>query len=296
MKRRHIILILVFLALIGGIAWLVRPAQEPQYQGKNLSDWLEPWTGMGVISNGAMAEVVLAVGTSAIPFYLDCLNTKDSPLRDKAINLLHKQSLIRFRCYTGVERRTMGWAGFVCLGPEAAPAMPALLRILAETNSPGMQWIVIRILGSIGPAAVPALLRILADNHNPGRQAIAAQSLESIGPAAEAAVPALIQNLNAAGTNGFLGRASINALAQIHRQPALVVAVLRQQLQSKGPNHQQTYWIDAMAALGEFGPEAKTAIPDLLPFLNDSSEYIRSAATNALLKIDPAAAAEAGVK
>jgi HEAT repeat protein len=48
---------------------------------------------------------------------------------------------------------------------------------------------------------------------------------------------------------------------------------------------------DAAAALGEFGPDAKSAVPALLALQNDK-EPVRRAAADALEKIDPEAAAK----
>ena len=42
-------------------------------------------------------------------------------------------------------------------------------------------------------------------------------------------------------------------------------------------------------ALGRIGPAAKAAVPDLLDLLSDDREDIRTAATTALGRIDPAA-------
>lgn len=52
----------------------------------------------------------------------------------------------------------------------------------------------------------------------------------------------------------------------------------------------------AADALGKFGTDAKPAIPALIALLNDPLGLARQAATNALLQIDPEAAAKAGVK
>ena len=48
--------------------------------------------------------------------------------------------------------------------------------------------------------------------------------------------------------------------------------------------------------LGVFGPDAKSAIPALSKSLNDSDENVKNAVREALIKIDPEAAAKAGVK
>jgi HEAT repeat protein len=54
--------------------------------------------------------------------------------------------------------------------------------------------------------------------------------------------------------------------------------------------------LSAMRGLGNFGPNAQQAIPALLQLLSDLDVAVRFTATNALKKIDPEAAAKAGVK
>ncbi|MCI0741841.1 MAG: HEAT repeat domain-containing protein [Gemmataceae bacterium] len=52
----------------------------------------------------------------------------------------------------------------------------------------------------------------------------------------------------------------------------------------------QGYWrkLHIIRALGRFGPQAKDAIPDLVPLLDDDREDIAEAAAAALAQIDPA--------
>jgi HEAT repeat protein len=52
----------------------------------------------------------------------------------------------------------------------------------------------------------------------------------------------------------------------------------------------------ALSRLPEFGADAKKAIPRVQELLDDPQLYLRQAATNTLKKIDPDAAAKAGVK
>jgi HEAT repeat protein len=54
--------------------------------------------------------------------------------------------------------------------------------------------------------------------------------------------------------------------------------------------------IEVAVALGESGKDAKPAIPAVTALLRDTNPIIRNLATNALLKLDPEAAAKAGIK
>jgi HEAT repeat protein len=62
----------------------------------------------------------------------------------------------------------------------------------------------------------------------------------------------------------------------------------------KDPAYARVRW-QAAAALGEMGSEAKTAVPALRQALKDHSSVVRTAAAAALRKVDPEAAAEAGI-
>jgi hypothetical protein len=107
------------------------------------------------------------------------------------------------------------------------------------------------------------------------------------GPAAKAAIPVLIQILNRTNDTSTQGAAA-DALGDIHSDPDVVIPALIACLQDNDIN-------DAAAlALRKFGPLAKAAVPKMLPLLHGGKEA-RRAATLALPRIDPAAAAKAGI-
>ena len=54
--------------------------------------------------------------------------------------------------------------------------------------------------------------------------------------------------------------------------------------------------VEAAEALGDFGSAAKSSVPKLLPLLEIPDKDLRHAVTEALKKIDPEAAAKAGIK
>jgi len=51
-----------------------------------------------------------------------------------------------------------------------------------------------------------------------------------------------------------------------------------------------------LSALGWFGPDAKAAVPVILPLLNDQDQETRNRAAIVLERIDPEAAASAEAK
>jgi len=60
-------------------------------------------------------------------------------------------------------------------------------------------------------------------------------------------------------------------------------------------NNSDSRWL-VVASLGDFGTNAQQAVPALISLLNDKQVLVRENATNALKRIDPEAAAKAGVK
>jgi HEAT repeat protein len=120
------------------------------------------------------------------------------------------------------------------------------------------------------------------------RRIAAAAGLGEIGPVAGSAVPSLIESLQA---KSFLfEKAVITSLGKIHAEPQTVVPIVIPYLDDDNLNEY------AMAALAEFGSTARAAVPKLLPLLRTGDRFDRLAATEALQRIDPDAAAKAGVK
>ena len=121
-----------------------------------------------------------------------------------------------------------------------------------------------------------------------GRRCAAARSLGELGPAGKAAVPSLIAAVK--GSDVGLHEAAIRALGRIHSDPDVVIPLLIPYLTN------DDLIDEAASALGNYGTLAKVAVPQIIPLLNAKDNDARVAARVALKKIDPEAAAKAGVK
>jgi HEAT repeat protein len=126
--------------------------------------------------------------------------------------------------------------------------------------------------------------------YNPadGRRSLAARLIGDFGPPAKAAVPVLIQALK--GSDKAVHEAAIAALGKIHSEPETVIPLLIPYLDDENVND------EAADALANYGRLAKPAVPKLIPLLKARDKDAREAAQKALVKIDPEAAAQAGVK
>jgi HEAT repeat protein len=206
------------------------------------------------------------------------------------------------------------------IGPEAQAAVPQLNTIMENTDD------------NLRVAAALALLRIDPKNENilsflisslnsqPLRHA-AAYTLGETGSPAKAAIPALTRLLtsgdidltkSAAKSLGRMGPAAQEALTELKKHLTsencglrVEAAIAIARVQAPGPEIVTTLTkaLDdadtcrqAMAALSSLGPSAKPCVPRLVKALWDNDDHVRKAAADALSIIDPATAAQHGVK
>lgn len=268
-KKLRVLLIALVSLLVGGLAWEILRSIEPEYQGRPLTAWLEQYSTNffdGTTTsrtNGASLEAADAIrqmGPRSLPFLLKlAAASSPSPYREKIVNLLHAQRFFPPPAWTAENRHEFAIAGYYVLGPAAKSSVPGLNRLLKS--------------------------------HEPTVRLTAAWSLGFIGPDAAASVPSLMLLLDDKDENVRV-RAAL-ALGKIKMQPGVAVPVLIQKLGSPNAKERDLSRTAAIIyALGQFQADAKTALPALLPFLNDDSWRIRDLATNAVRQIDPVAAAK----
>ncbi len=275
-KSRRYLLISLLIAILGFVSWLLlSQPSEPIYQGKPLSFWCEQYTVNRFLSADNVlreqAETsIRAIGTNAVPTLLKMFRAKDSNFKLKLIQLSQKQHLINIKWRTAASRHWEAEWGLYCLGPQAKSAVPALLESYNETKHQ-----------SFG-----------AENHWADQNELTTIALiyASIGPVAADAIPQLVQDTTADRPD--LRMNAVFALGQIHSNPELTLPALANSL--RDPENA----VKAVAAysLGVFGSDAKSVIPELTKILANPDSKIKEAAASALKKIDPEAAAQAGVK
>lgn len=262
-KRGQIALAVLFGVIVAGISWQLLREREPVYQGKSLSEWLEgcnvQQSTIPLVERPQWRQADRAIrhfGTNGIPTLLHVLRATDAPWKLTLLKLAAKQGL--FISYTPApERNICGAMAFASLRETARNAVPALVQIYKENRSKE----------SLNAVVI---------------------ALSNIGPAAEKAVPCL---LDAATNSDFSIRFNaLTALGEIHAQSELVVPVLVAALRNRDESR-----VAAEASLGDFEEDAKAAVPSLLELAKDEQPP-RSFAAEALKRIDPDAAARAGVK
>ncbi len=112
-----------------------------------------------------------------------------------------------------------------------------------------------------------------------GRRVWAARSIGELGPSAKSAVPVLVEALK--GKDAIVRGPAILALGKIHSDPNVMIPLLIGYLDDESLND------EAALALANYGSLAKPAVPKLIPMLHASDKDARTAAEQALRKIDP---------
>jgi len=254
-NKRHILIVTMLIAILGIAAWFVlRPDSEPIYKGKPLTYWLDER------AEGSDAAVD-QIGTNAIPTLLRLLNTHDSKLKLKLIQLAQKQHFINITLRPADFRRLEAKDALTRLGPLAQSAMPDLLKIYRE-HRPGLYDDprgIGEIFGSMGPAAADAVPTLAHDTTDPDLQ---------------------------------IRYVALNILGGIQTRPDVAVPTLAACLRDPSENVR----VLALLNLTAYRTNAQSAVPEVIKALADPSFDVKCAAAAALRCIDPEAAAEAGVK
>lgn len=162
-------------------------------------------------------------------------------------------------------------------GPEARPAVPALVRIL--TGEPSFtQLLAVLVLARIGPDAVPELRKALDSKSAKGRE-LAARALGVIGD--PSAVSGLVARLKE-DKDDNVRRSAATALRQMSARPAL--PALRAALDDADPEVR----VEAAWAVWHIGNEAR-GVPVLTRALKEKDEDLLTRALSALRDMGPKA-------
>jgi len=264
--------------------------KEPRYHGRELSQWLE---GYGADfdtpeRHRRTEEAVLHIGTNGLPLLVRWLSYEEPVPISKLWQTVARLPIIgdHLNWLSGVHKQNLAGRAalaFATLGRTAESAIPDLTKILNQTSGGDSRARAAFALGNIGPRGLPPLLFVLTNQQAPKAQAtaFAAWSISYLGTNARPAVPYLVTLLRDASP--AIVRASIYSLGELNLEPDTVLPALQPFL-----GH-PTKWLNSEAALAlsKFGTQAVAAVPALRTNLQDSSDIVRCAATNALLKIAP---------
>jgi hypothetical protein len=254
-KWLRITLVVLVVAIVGLVIWKSTGPDEPVYQGRTLSSWLDhhvastaanpPYNSPGWHQ---AEEALRQIGTNGIPTLLEMIRAHDSSWKLKLVRLAEKQRLVRFS-----HRYAMP------LNEEAEYAF--------------------RVLGTNAASAVPELVEIYQEDLSASSQRCAALALASIGSPAKAAIPALVENFT--HTNDHVRFYAVSAVATIGGDPDAILPVLKSVLKD---SYKSTRW-NAVVGMERYGARARSVVPELHEALKD--EPIRPAVETALWRIAP---------
>jgi HEAT repeat protein len=169
------------------------------------------------------------------------------------------------------------------MGAEAAPAIPAMVRSLEDSDL-FVRWAAARTLGGLAPrqaeSVVPALARLLRPEEDLNVRQAVETALGKFGPDAAEAVPALTRALGRGTMPLRVG--AIKALESIGTAAEPALPAIAWRLKDASPQVRA----EAARVLGRFGPAAARALPALRLALSDPSQDVRHAASDAILAID----------
>ncbi|HEU0008345.1 MAG TPA: HEAT repeat domain-containing protein [Verrucomicrobiae bacterium] len=293
MKRSKLVIRLGLLAVAVGLVVfaLLRPgAPEPVHLGRSLREWLVEFDYRYDTTNySAAQEAIRAMGTNCLPFLNGYLRSKDPPFNRQWVRLKARLGLLRKSGEYAVLWHSRAAKACGELGQDGAPAFPAMMEAM---NDPGATDDVPAALSRMLPKSAPVLTNVLATGNIEARStaASALRRAYSHPEIEEMARTALINALRDPDPNVRMNAAS--AFTIWNKRLEVVVPALTRALSDPNGGVRA----NAAISLGNFGSAAKPAVPELIKLYQDTNDYPRKCATNALLKIDPEAAAKAAGK
>ena len=164
------------------------------------------------------------------------------------------------------------------IGPDAKPAIPALIGVLRDEKQRLSSLMVRRAaqaLAATGPAAAPAVARLLDDPSQKVR-ARAVQAFAELGADAAGTVPFVTALLG--HQKPAVRAAAAEALSWIGRDARAAAPELTKGLEDEAAEVRRA----AAQALAGIGPEAREAVPTLRKLLEDPAPAVRAWAVRAL--------------
>lgn len=303
-NRRRIWLIIFVIAVLGGTTWLILcSANHRLIEGKTEADWIKSINYSG---DSAETDRWRALGPEGIRMLIKALNAGNGFFESRYPRFWGSlPPFLRKHLPTPVN----GYPTRMCaacmlerLGPDAKSAVPALIQALKREKTGGVQENILNcfsyeknILEGMDEDRadlLPELLRAMQSSEW-GVRNDAALALACYTGQAETVSPVLLNALH--DPDVHVRMAAAEALHQIAPRLAAkpeVVRVLTEIM--KNPDDQVAY--RAPELLGEMGKDASSAVPALIEYAHGTNALVADVAARALRRIDPAAAAQAGIK
>ncbi len=296
----------VALGLLGLVLVIVLSApwlrsEEPAYQGKPISYWLQQVSQLERIKDST--EAIQQIGEAGLPWILGELGAKDSRLKLKVEHYLSYQRVIALDFGRAEERRMRGVLAIRMLGPGAKAAIPRLGEMIKDRE---LALEAGEALGWIGKDAAPTLAEALGSRQIPTTRLAALAGLSEMGTNAVPATAALLEASHDPDLR--IRRRSVQVLGVAEGDhPDMVLPVLKESLHAQDPTLRlfavsmissvwtnraelQAVLVDGLTdanpqvrgmcamGLGRMGEQARSAAPQLVEMLKDPENGLSVAA------------------
>jgi HEAT repeat protein len=280
-KKRFILLAGLLALLLCVLGWLVLSHSEPEpfYQGKLLSAWLKDLRVMYADDSRAdeAGKAIRHMGRDAVPFLINLLERRESSRCQRILRWAIEHHLHKSPYVPVTEDHHQAVLACYELGPEARPAIPALIALLSDDFT---RRDVGNALVRIGSDALIPIIGALTNTNNGVRQEVVVL-LAAFRSNTPVVIPALVKSLN--DTNKYVRSLAARSLGQLGQAPEVAIPALERRLTDPDA---QVRWC-ACHAIGQFKQQALSEVPPLLAALADPDPEVRSAAAIALVTIDP---------
>jgi hypothetical protein len=310
MTRRRVAGSIICLVAAVGLYFVLRPATEPSYQGKALSEWVEEiaksrFYGQRPDWEPKYREAIQHMHAEAIPFLLKWLREDPTVglrrflrVRSWLPSFLQTSRLVarverKLAAHNMPDYRAAGSEGaLILLGKGARPALSELIRIFCDTSPTyygsyyGFHaYRAGNVLAGLGKEALPDVLAALDDPHCGNRVGLALiiSRMQGIGDSAAPAVPIVCNNLQQ--TNSALRMDCVQALGTLNLMPELSVPALIGVLTNALGNNEVMFSRKCIEAIGKFGVRGAQAVPVLCSALKSPDGITTEEAAVALGKI-----------
>jgi hypothetical protein len=284
-NRYRLVLVIVGVAVASSLGWEALRSAEPEYHRKKLSEWLDEYNTAGSFEKTEPAsDAIRAMGTNCLPFLLANIKHRNSPLKQRFLNLVGKLHLVRLPFYKEDPHRYDSILALRALGSVAAPLYPELLKLAEDSKD---FWLGSTALLAIGPESIPTLAKVCESSNEDVRiEAILRISMLKSTPG-----PRVFWGW---GKDSLNGRPILGLVFAVWDQD---IRAMVEMLEDRNAALRRA----SAEAIGHYaGPAykavAQSAIAPLIKALNDTNADVRISAGKTLKIIDPAAAAKVSLK
>jgi HEAT repeat protein len=270
-------LVVVTGCVIVAAAFLVGPGRGPRYKGRSLEGWLVVYGRAedDEVRMAQAADAIRQIGTNAIPYLLANIRYDTPAWKARVGAVIAQLPGPLYGWWEDIvdrqDRSRQAYDGFVILGPQAAPAIPALVamadnRYISDAPTSALEH--------IGKPALPYLVEALANRNNAAEmRGAAADALGRMGTNATAATDVLVSCLGDPGVEANVAY----ALPEV-ADPKTALQALTNALVSSSSRLRSC----AAGSIANIGKESRAAIPALTICLDDEDEDVRRCASDTL--------------